>query len=72
MCDTVSSLRLGVDPGTVGASLRDDGVRQRETLPLVRWCIAEPSLSWARISCSFSKVPICFVSFFLVATVPFL
>ena len=32
MCDKVFSLHLGVSPGTMGASLKDNAVR-RETLP---------------------------------------
>ena len=34
MCDKVSSLGLGVDPGTVGASLRDKTVHRGDT-PLI-------------------------------------
>ena len=46
VCYKVSSLGLGVDPGTVGAPL-EDSTAHRETLPLRRQCIARPSVRWA-------------------------
>ena len=43
VCDKVFSVGVGVNLGTVGASLRDNTVHL-ETLPLTRRCMVEPFL----------------------------